>query len=94
MIRILSNKDRGTVTDRTPNPKNASHCIICGRPVVDRKWEVWIHKGGGFAVTQQEGEILNATGESNADLGMHPVGSDCLRKHSELKPYAMPALTN
>jgi hypothetical protein len=30
----------------------------------------------------------NAAGGEAADLGAQPIGSDCLRRHPELKPYA------
>lgn len=89
MIKIVENKDRAIVQERTPNPKHAYACIICGKPVSDPKCELWVHNGGSHAVTLDEGERLNATGHSNADLGYHPIGLECLRKHPELRPYAI-----
>ena len=62
-------------------------CILCGSPCPNPKYYVWEHCGGGVVVTPEEGGRLNANGESGADLGMQPIGDDCLRKHPELKPY-------
>ena len=63
-------------------------CIICGKPVnidTNPKTVPWIHdhNGGGCAVTETEARAL----DPGADLGWWPIGSDCLRKHPELKPY-------
>jgi hypothetical protein len=64
-------------------------CIVCGRGVklANHKLFVWVHEGGGHVVTTEEGERLNASGESGADLGSQPIGRDCLKKFPELKPY-------
>jgi hypothetical protein len=48
---------------------------------------LWCHNGGSDAVTEEEGTKLNAEGREGADLGNQPIGTDCLKKHPELKPY-------
>lgn len=67
-------------------------CIVCGRPIKPenhKKW-LWVHMGGNHAVTSAEGERLNASGERGADLGMQPVGNECLKNYPELKPFVLP----
>lgn len=66
---------------------DAYRCIICGKPCKNPKYLVWEHLGGGTVVTMEEGKRLNAAGKEGADLGGQPIGSDCLRKHPELRPY-------
>lgn len=48
---------------------------------------LYIHCGGGVAVTEAEANALNASGEGGGDMGCHPIGPDCLRQHPQLKPY-------
>lgn len=74
--------------DRT-NSHGDHPCIICGRKA--RQSRYWVHVHGGFTtiVTEQEAERLNATEYVRADMGMFPIGSDCLRKHPELKEYVV-----
>lgn len=64
-------------------------CILCGRECKNAKFFVWEHNGGGTLVTPQEGEELNETGHSGADLGLQPIGSDCLKKHPQIKPFVV-----
>ncbi len=59
-------------------------CVVCGRACKNPVWMLHLW-GGNDAVTEDEASTLNP----NADMGMYPVGSDCLRKHPELKPYAI-----
>lgn len=59
-------------------------CIVCGKPVKAAKWYVHLHCGGSHAVTEEEAATL----PDNEDLGLYPIGTCCLRKHPELKPYA------
>src|SRR5690242_14568660 len=62
-------------------------CIVCGRKVRDPRYMVHVHGGGLTIATEQEAEELNKDEEGAADMGMYPIGADCLRKHPELKPY-------
>jgi hypothetical protein len=66
---------------------NSIPCYVCAKPIrKDRvRFMLHVHCGGGVAVTEDEATKLDARG----DLGCHPIGSDCLRRHPELKPYAI-----
>jgi hypothetical protein len=60
-------------------------CIVCGKPVNTKDPNVvYVHGGGIYAVTLAESEALDPLG----NCGALPVGADCLRRYSELKPYA------
>lgn len=86
MIKIPTNDNYFEMTEKFPCKGDAQSCVVCGRPCLNSKYMVWVHNGGIDAVTAKEGEALNEEG-SDGDLGMHPVGSDCLKRHPELKPY-------
>lgn len=64
-------------------------CIICAKPISKERQSVvaWIHvhDGGATAVTEAEANTLDSAG----DLGLHPIGDDCLKRHPELHPYAV-----
>ena len=60
-------------------------CVVCGKPMKDAKHYIHLHCGGSHAVTAREAEDL----PDNEDLGSYPIGACCLRKHPELKPYAL-----
>jgi hypothetical protein len=60
-----------------------SPCIVCGKPVVDPKFMIHVHAGGTSAVTEEEAAQLGG----QADLGLHPLGGECRRKHPALAPY-------
>lgn len=59
-------------------------CVVCGREVKTARYFVHEHNGGGLAVTEEEAEQMD---EYADDMGLQPIGPDCLRKHPELKPY-------
>lgn len=58
-------------------------CCVCGKAVKAPRTYLHVHAGGAAVVTEDEARTLPA----NADLGMQPVGPECLREHPELKPY-------
>jgi hypothetical protein len=91
MTKITTNANKWTIMDRTPNPHHAMPCLVCGKPVNNPKWQIRVHEGGFTAVTEAEADLLNQQGCSDADLGCHPIGANCLKKHPELQPYAVPA---
>lgn len=62
-------------------------CLLCGKPCPNPKYMVHLHCGGDTAVTEEEAEALNANGNEGSDLGMYPIGNDCLKKHPEFNPY-------
>jgi hypothetical protein len=77
-------------------PGHYPRCQVCNLPVKDdtKAKYVWVHHGGGFIVTQEEGEALNKTSEANADCGGQPVGPECARKHKAvLAPYLDPCIS-
>lgn len=59
-------------------------CVVCGKPCPRPQYMLHLWDGT-HAVLEEETATLNPM----ADLGMYPVGSDCLRKNPELKPYAV-----
>jgi hypothetical protein len=61
-------------------------CIICGRPIKARP--KYLHVvGGGTSVLlpADEGKYTSDAG----DMYYHPVGTGCLKKHPQLKRYAI-----
>lgn len=64
-------------------------CLVCAKPIKPYKAKHWVHlhKGGQCVVTPEESEKLDAEGEADANMGLFPVGSDCVRNHPELKDY-------
>lgn len=63
-------------------------CIVCGKLIkdVNRKHSVRVF-WGVTAVTEAEANEIIAKEGYGGDLSYYPVGSDCLRKQPELKPY-------
>jgi len=86
MIDIPFNKDFSEQMERTGNGEYPS-CIICGRGIRVPRRMVHVHDGFASLVSEQEAQELNASGHEGADMGMWPIGSDCLKLHPELKPY-------
>ena len=58
-------------------------CVICGKPIKNWKYSIMTYEGA-YAVTEDELKTLDNSGDS----GAYPIGSHCLKKHPELKPYA------
>lgn len=58
-------------------------CIVCGKTVKKPIFFLRVVEGGSHALFPGEEYIDTA-----ADLGMYPVGTHCLKKFPELKPYA------
>lgn len=52
-------------------------CFVCGRPVDTKKATMrWLHViNGGSHAAEPDDKI-----DEGGDLGMHPVGADCLRR--------------
>ncbi len=65
------------------NSDGCQPCIVCGRKVRNPQHMVHVHNGGVTIVTETEAEQMDAS----ADVGLYPIGSDCLRAHPEIKPY-------
>lgn len=60
-------------------------CVVCGK-AVKAPGVYFVHavEGGGYVCTPDEDAAR--FGRSD-DLGLQPIGSDCVRKHPELAPY-------
>lgn len=86
-IEIPFNDDFGEQMDRTGS-HGRSPCIVCGRQCPNPRYMVHVHGGLQTIVTEEEAEQLNNSDESGGDMGMWPIGTDCLKKHPELRPYA------
>lgn len=88
MIKVPQDSNYWKNESKFPCKGPTYPCVICGRPCPKPKFMVWLHMGGTHLVTVEEGEKLRASGKDEGDVGGHPIGSDCLKKHPELKPYA------
>lgn len=71
--------------DRYPSTGDAWPCCVCGKPVNIKARPYWLRLlvGGKVVTTETDTEI-----PEGQDLGCHPIGADCLRRHPELKPWA------
>lgn len=59
-------------------------CVVCGLPVARPRFYVHMIEGGGVALHPDFEATWVADG---GDMGLYPVGPECLRRHPELKPY-------
>ena len=64
---------------------DAYTCIVCGLPMPQPKFMCHVIDGGGTALHVDDEEAYRPDG---GDLAFLPLGTDCLRQHPELKPYA------
>lgn len=74
--RYTANSERCT-GDQMP-------CVVCGKPITVWRWAVRLVDGGTMIGTDED-----AVADPEGDLGYYPIGSDCLKKHPEIKPYAV-----
>lgn len=61
-------------------------CAVCGKLVKSPKHHIryfW----GSHAVTNTEANEIIAREGYGGDMGLYAIGTDCLKKHPELKPY-------
>ncbi|TAM62228.1 hypothetical protein EPN52_00905 [bacterium] len=86
MIKIQRSVCYGKNYDGARGPKGAQQpCCLCGIGIHAPGAYLHLHDGGGFAVTESEAMILSAAG----DLGLHPIGPECIRRRPELAPYVV-----
>jgi hypothetical protein len=72
--------------DRMLQPMRNDPCIVCGREITAKNPAMlWVVDGGGVAATREEAKDTDPAG----DLGLHPIGSKCLKNHPELVPYVI-----
>ena len=61
-------------------------CIICGRGIkAVAPASVHVHGGGSLVVTEEEAATMSAA----ADVGIYPIGPECLKNHPEMKAYVL-----
>jgi hypothetical protein len=72
--------------NQSRNKDNAYPCIICGKSVNNPKHFVRLFYGATVVMETEARAIIEKEGEGG-DMLYYPVGSDCLKKHPELKPY-------
>jgi hypothetical protein len=62
-------------------------CIVCGSWIKGNP-KAWVHVHGGGLEVIRESEYEAWEGMyDGADLGLHPVGSSCIRKYPQLREY-------
>jgi hypothetical protein len=91
-IAVPYNDDHHEQCERTGAMRDGYEpCIVCGRAVNVGKnhWRVRVHDGGSRIMHDTEADKLNELGFAASELGSHPIGPDCLKKHPEVKPYAV-----
>jgi len=81
MITVPKHPD---YSKNSAKPSEHYPCVVCGKPASNPRYMVHLHNGGSTIVTEDEAEQLDPAG----DMSLYPLGSDCLKKHPELKPYA------
>jgi hypothetical protein len=68
-------------------------CVICGRgvKVTEPHFDLILMMGNMVVRSEEEAEAdeMQRLGKVIGDYGAHPIGSDCLRRHPELKEYAI-----
>ena len=59
-------------------------CIVCGKLIkAPGKYFVHMMDGGDSICTADEDDKVDPGG----DLGFQPIGTDCLRRYPELRPF-------
>lgn len=60
-------------------------CIVCNRPVTAKNPAyLRVVESGGYAVLPQFQDEYDGDA---GDLGLYPIGPNCLRRYPQLKPY-------
>ncbi len=63
-------------------------CIVCGLPAPAPKFYCHVVEGGGVALHPDDEALYVPDG---GDMCHLPLGPECLKRHPELKPYAIRA---
>lgn len=70
---------------------NFDPCVICGIAVSKPKFQCHVIGGGSLALLPEDEALFAADHAAQAgDLGAQPVGTDCLRRFPQMKPYVFP----
>ncbi len=67
---------------------SAYGCIVCGLPTPSPRFYCHVIEGGGVALHPDDEHLYVPDG---GDMCHLPLGSECLRKHPQLKPFAIKA---
>ena len=73
------------IVARSARSGDAYPCVVCGIPVTRPRFVCHVIEGGGVALHPEDEALYVPDG---GDMCCQPVGTDCLRRHPELKPYA------
>jgi hypothetical protein len=72
-----------------PGDGNSYPCVICGIAVTKPKFMCHMIGGGGVALHPDDENLFAQDAEAQrGDLGCQPIGTDCLRRYPEMKPFA------
>lgn len=63
---------------------DAYPCVVCGIAVTKPKFTCHLIDGGGTALHRDDEDRYEPDG---GDVGHYPIGTDCLRRHPEMKDY-------
>ena len=89
-IKIPSNPSPDQI--KRARSADAYPCVICGIPVTKPKFICHEVYGGGWAVHPGDETVFAADKSlESGDLGCQPVGTDCLRRFPEMKPFVFSA---
>jgi hypothetical protein len=83
MIEIPFNDDFTDQMERTQS-HGSNPCIICGRKCHNLRYRVYVNDGFSHILTADE--FRQEAGE----MGLFPIGANCLQKHPEIRPYVQP----
>jgi len=64
---------------------HAGRCAICGKGVRNVRWMVHIINGGLDIKTDEKPREIDEAG----NLYHFPIGSDCLKRHPQIRPWAI-----
>lgn len=67
---------------------DAYTCVICGLAMPKPKFMCHVIEGGGVALHVEDEALYVSDG---GDMNFLPIGSDCLKRHPEMKPYSVKA---
>ena len=83
MIAIPSNPDFVKYSERCYG--NELPCVVCGRPVKKPRTMLHCFEGIDWALDAEEAKTVDPA----SDMGLYPIGRDCLKKNPQLLPYVI-----
>lgn len=87
MLEIVQ-ADNYTETWERTQKDDAYPCVVCGRATPNPRYMVHMF-WGTHVVTEEEAEAIIKEEGGGGDMYFYPIGTTCLRKHPEYKPYAV-----